>query len=76
MVFLDNTYVEGSSTPIARRDKVGNTFQKRKLEDGTEFEVLKNFPSGTELSACVNALADDVELTQFKYYWCLRYTLR
>ena len=75
-VFLDNNYVEGSSTPIARRDSDGNTFQKRTLEDGAEFEVLKNFPTGTELCASVNAMADDVEVTQFKYYWCLRYTLR
>jgi SAM-dependent methyltransferase len=75
VVFLDNNYVEGSSTPIARRDGDGNTFQKRKLEDGAEFEVLKNFPAGTELCASVNAPAHDVEVTQFKYYWCLRYTL-
>jgi demethylmenaquinone methyltransferase/2-methoxy-6-polyprenyl-1,4-benzoquinol methylase len=76
VVFLDNNYVEGSSTPIARRDNDGNSFQKRKLEDGAEFEVLKNFPAETELRARVNARADDVEVTQFKYYWCLRYTLR
>ena len=76
VVFLDNNYVEGSSTPIARRDSDGNTFQKRKLEDGAEFEVLKNFPPETELYASVNSRADDVEVTQFKYYWCLRYTLR
>src|SRR5438876_2348376 len=76
LVFLDNNYVEGSSTPIARRDSDGNTYQKRKLEDGTEFEVLKNFPTETELRASLNASADVVEVTQFKYYWCLRYTLR
>jgi demethylmenaquinone methyltransferase/2-methoxy-6-polyprenyl-1,4-benzoquinol methylase len=75
-VFLDNNYVEGSSTPIARRDSDGNTYQKRKLEDGAEFEVLKNFPTGTELRASVSPLAGDVEVTQFKYYWCLRYTPR
>jgi len=75
-VFLDNNYVEGSSTPIARRDRDGNTYQKRKLEDGAEFEVLKNFPAGIELRASVNGRADNVEVTQFKYYWCLRYTLR
>src|SRR6266567_5915693 len=69
VVFLDNNYVEGSSTPIARRDSDGNTFQKRKLEDEAEFEVLKNFSAETELRASVNAPADNVEVTQFKYYW-------
>ena len=76
VVFLDNNYVEGSSTPVARRDSDGNTYQKRKLEDGAEFEVLKNFPTESELCASVNAPADGVEVIQFKYYWCLRYTLR
>ncbi len=76
VVFLDNNYVEGSSTAIARRDIDGNTFQKRKLENGAEFEVLKNFPAETELRASVTASADGLEVTQFKYYWCLRYTLQ
>ena len=76
VVFLDNNYVERSNTPIARRDSDDNTFQKRKLEDGAEFEVLKNFPTETELRASVTARADDVEVIQFNYYWCLRYTLR
>jgi demethylmenaquinone methyltransferase/2-methoxy-6-polyprenyl-1,4-benzoquinol methylase len=76
VVFLDNNYVEGSSTPITRRDQDGNTWQKRTLEDGSEFEVLKNFPTDNELRASVSAAADDVEVIQFKYYWCLRYVLR
>ena len=76
VVFLDNNYVEGSSTPIARRDSEGNTFQTRKLENGAEFEVLKNFPSESELRASVKAIADNIEVTQIQYYWCLRYTLR
>lgn len=76
VVFVDNNYVEGSSTPISRQDCDGNTFQKRKLEDGSEFEVLKNFPTETELRASVNELADDIEVTRLQYYWCLRYTLR
>jgi demethylmenaquinone methyltransferase/2-methoxy-6-polyprenyl-1,4-benzoquinol methylase len=75
VVFLDNNYVEGSSTPITRRDKDGNTWQKRTLEDGSEFEVLKNFPTDNELRASASAAADDAEVVQFKYYWCLRYTL-
>jgi demethylmenaquinone methyltransferase/2-methoxy-6-polyprenyl-1,4-benzoquinol methylase len=76
VVFLDNNYVDGSSTPIARRDSDGNTFQKRILEDGSEFEVLKNFPTETELRASLQARGNDVEVTQFKHYWYLRYTVR
>jgi hypothetical protein len=49
VAFLDNRYVEGSSTPLSRRDAEGNTYQTRKLDDGSTHEVLKNFPSEREL---------------------------
>jgi demethylmenaquinone methyltransferase/2-methoxy-6-polyprenyl-1,4-benzoquinol methylase len=76
VVFVDNNFVEGSSTPVARRDEAGNTFQKRKLEDGSEFEVLKNFPSETELRTAVGRIADGSNCTQLKYHWILSYTVR
>ena len=38
---IDNRYVEGSSTPIIRRDRFGNTYQERVLRDGTRHEVLR-----------------------------------
>ena len=37
MVFIDNRYVEGSSTPISARDDEGDTYQDRTLEDGARF---------------------------------------
>jgi SAM-dependent methyltransferase len=35
VVFMDNVYVEGSSTPIARTDEYGDTYQRRRLDDGS-----------------------------------------
>jgi SAM-dependent methyltransferase len=32
IIFIDNCYVEGSSTPISRQDQDGNTYQLRKLD--------------------------------------------
>ena len=45
VVFIDNLYVEGSSSAIARTDAQGNTYQQRRLDDGSRHEVLKNFPT-------------------------------
>ena len=74
MAFLDNRYVEGSSTPVARRDTDGNTYQSRTLDDGSTHEVLKNFPLENELSARAAKCARNAHVELFQYYWML--TLR
>jgi SAM-dependent methyltransferase len=47
VVMIDNAFVEGSSTPIGRRDENGNTYQTRRLQDGSSHKILKNFPTIT-----------------------------
>jgi SAM-dependent methyltransferase len=73
IVFIENCYVEGSSTPIARTDEHGDTYQIRQLDDGSTYEVLKNFPTGSELRATVEGLATDVRVEFLRYYWILSY---
>ena len=76
VVFIDNVYVEGSSTPISRTDEQGNTYQLRRLDDGSTHEVLKNFPEDSELRAAVEDLASDVRVEFLEYYWVLDYVSR
>lgn len=73
VAFVDNRYVEGSSTPVSRRDAGGNTYQVRRLEDGSNHEVLKNFPSGDELLRAVQDMGVEARLVELPYYWCLAY---
>ncbi|MGA3180663.1 MAG: class I SAM-dependent methyltransferase [Verrucomicrobiota bacterium] len=73
VVFIDNNYVEGSSTPISRTDEQGDTYQTRRLEDGSTHEVLKNFPTPAELSATLEGLGDQVRVENLQYYWLLSY---
>lgn len=74
VVFIDNIYVEGNSTPISRKDEHGDTFQIRRLDNGNTHEVLKNFPSKSELISAVDGLASDVKIEFLRYYWILSYT--
>ncbi|HEY3011754.1 MAG TPA: class I SAM-dependent methyltransferase [Gemmatimonadales bacterium] len=74
VVFCDNRYVGGSSTPITRVDPAGNTYQRRCLESGEEYEVLKNFPAGGELDSTLrNHGGVDISLLELTYYWCVTY---
>ena len=72
-MLLDNRYVLGSSTSIARRDEAGNTYQQRRLADSSEHEVLNNFPSPTELRAALAANASGLRIVEFEYYWGASY---
>ena len=65
-----------SSTPISRRDAEGNTYQKRKILSGEEYEVLKNFPTADELRAAVAPVAREAHLESLTYYWLLVFTLK
>jgi ubiquinone/menaquinone biosynthesis C-methylase UbiE len=76
VALLDNRFVEGSSTPIAHRDADGNTYQRRRLDDGSEHTVLKNFPAEDELRADVSDFGRNLRYTEFQYYWLFAYEKR
>ncbi len=70
VVFTDNRFVPGSSTPISRTDEAGNTYQQRPLDNGTTHEVLKNFPGADQLQHILQPHSDAVHLVDFDYFWC------
>lgn len=76
VMFLDNRYVEGSSTPISRIDAAGNSYQRRTLSSGVTHEVLKNFPSMDEVRDCLSEhRATGVEAVELQYFWYATYSV-
>lgn len=73
VVIIDNRYVEGSSTPIARKSEEGDTYQLRKLENSSTYEILKNFPTEVELISILEEVSSDLELKFLQYYWMVNY---
>lgn len=71
VAFLDNRHVEGSSTPVSRRDAQGNSYQARGLDDGSTHEVLKNFPSESELVQRASRYGRGAHVEHLQYYWLL-----
>lgn len=76
VVFLDNRYVEGSSTPLARSDAEGNSYQLRRLADGSGHEVLKNFPDAREIETRLGSYGTEIRFFQYDYYWIASYRTR
>jgi len=73
VMILDNRYVEGSSTPLARTDEHGNTYQVRTLDDGSRYEVLKNIPDEPELADALGDTARKLEYVELDYFWYASY---
>ena len=76
VLFADNCYVDGSNHPVSRTDGDGNTYQQRVLGNGTQYEVLKNFPTRQELEEAATAYGTDVQWEASEYFWRLSYTLK
>jgi demethylmenaquinone methyltransferase/2-methoxy-6-polyprenyl-1,4-benzoquinol methylase len=74
VVLLDNFFVEGSSSAISEQDSGGNTYQSRKLGDGSIHRVLKNFPSEAQLLALAGAgLGESAVFSSWQFYWAFEY---
>ena len=73
IVFIDNNYIEGSSHPITNKDEYGNTYQTRKLKDGSSHLVLKNFPSEEFIIKKLEGKAEEINFINLTYYWVLSY---
>jgi SAM-dependent methyltransferase len=75
IVLMDNAYVEGSNLPITETDAHGNTFQTRKLDDGSTHKVLKNFATESFLKEKIKGFATEINFIQMKYFWILSYKI-
>ena len=72
IVFIDGNPVAGTNHDlknITKTDEYGNTFQSRKLENGTSHLVLKNFPTEDFLFQKLSQIAVNVEFIKLEYYW-------
>lgn len=73
VVLIDNLRVSGSSLPVSDRDAEGDSWQVRRLDDGSTHRVLKNFPSESELRERIEGIGADGVYTAFGYYRAFEY---
>ena len=73
VVFMDNNYVQGSNHPVAKTDERGNTYQIRKLENGTSHSVLKNFPTEEFVVNKLSRVASEINFVNLPHYWIVSF---
>ncbi len=73
VVFLDNRFVAGSSTPLAEIDSNGNTYQQRPLPDGSSHLILKNFPEIGAIEQDLTGKSQNFRGFLLPFYWLCAY---
>lgn len=76
VLMADNRWVRGSSTTVSRADSEGNTYQIRRLADGSEHEVLKNFPTPEDIRAELRPWTEEPAIRLLQYCWIAEYKVR
>jgi SAM-dependent methyltransferase len=71
LLMIDENLVANLGAPISRSDAAGDTWQRRWLECGERFEIVKNYPDRGELERNVAGLCDDVRIVELKHFWAL-----
>jgi demethylmenaquinone methyltransferase/2-methoxy-6-polyprenyl-1,4-benzoquinol methylase len=73
VVVTDNTDAYCRTLPITEVDNDGNSFQLRRLSNGSVFRVLKNFPGESELIRAVTRFGTNASFNKREHFWTLVY---
>ena len=57
------------------RTREGNTYQSRRLADGSSHEVLKNFPTQQDMQQRLGRFGTDFGFSEYEYYWVATYRI-
>jgi SAM-dependent methyltransferase len=76
LILLDDVYVEGSSTTVARTDAQGNTYEIVTTPDGERFELPKNYPADSALRKRLGGDVREIRIERLTYYWLLTCRLK
>jgi SAM-dependent methyltransferase len=76
-VFMaDNIYIEGIGGKLIKKDNSNNTYKIRKLSDGTEYQIVKNYYEENELHEILQNYAKEINIRIGKCFWWLNYIIK
>jgi protein-L-isoaspartate O-methyltransferase len=76
LIVLDDTYVDGSSSVIARTDAQGNTYQMVSMPDGSRVELPKSYPTDSTLRKRLADGTREIKIVRLEHYWLLTCRLK
>jgi len=76
LLMIDQFYVEGLTSPVSREDTWGNQYAIRRLQNGSTYEIVKNFPRPGEPEETFEELCKDISVLRLQHFWALSAQLR
>jgi SAM-dependent methyltransferase len=76
LLMIDQFYVEGLTSPVSREDTWGNQYAIRRLQNGSTYEIVKNFPQPGEPEETFEELCKDISVLRLQHFWALSAQLR
>ena len=74
VILMDNTIAQCERLPLVETDANGNTWQERKLDDGSTYRVIKNFPTEQALLAAIDGIGHEPDYVAWHHFWFFQYT--
>jgi ubiquinone/menaquinone biosynthesis C-methylase UbiE len=71
VLMIDQIYVEGICPVVSRHDEWHNRYELRTLQNGSIYEIVKNYPSDEELEAGFAQFAKDIRIMRLDHFWAL-----
>jgi SAM-dependent methyltransferase len=76
LLMIDETYLKGFNRPAFRRDRLGNRYELRTLDNGRVYQIVKNYPTEEDLRQSVADICDAICVTQLRHFWALHARFR
>ena len=73
VILIDNIKTAERSTISVHKDSFFNAYEKRRLEDGREFLILKNYYSKSDIESVLKFKNKYLMFGEFSSYWCAFY---
>jgi len=75
VMFVDSNYQKGFGGILVKKDGVEDTWKRRKLNSGEEYEVLKNYFTKEDLKNTFGKYTKDLEIQYLTNFWIVGYYL-
>ncbi|MFD3449981.1 class I SAM-dependent methyltransferase [Microbacteriaceae bacterium 4G12] len=77
IVFMaDNVYMDSIGGTLLNKENDPNTYKVRTLEDGTKYEIIKNYYTKEELRDIFAPFSNELEIHMGKCFWWISYKIK